>query len=239
MSDSENFGVPKKRLGNGERSTSRATSQIKVNNKSTAKDVFEQVEREGEPTPVGGEDDPFDLSNISVAETTIEDLGVEKPILVVPVDKPGRQDFFRTHPDPEFHIETRLIKVEAEREWYLVTRSVWHAIAGETKLVRLTPFITRTGTLGLWPVSLPDDLLGKRDTNWGVTARKTAEIAQTKWCRMQANMSRGQYDVVTSDKIPDPVWPKLSLQEMIKIAFGNGHLIDRLDHPIIRQLAGD
>ncbi|NOE36324.1 hypothetical protein [Ruegeria sp. HKCCD7318] len=67
----------------------------------------------------------------------------------------------------------------------------------------------------------------------GVSTSKLAKL------RMQANMSRGQYDVVTSDKIPDPVWPKMSLQEMIKIAFGNGHLIDRLDHPIIRQLAGE
>ena len=40
---------------------------------------------EGSSTPVGGGDDPFDLSNISVASVTAEDLGVEKPILVVPI----------------------------------------------------------------------------------------------------------------------------------------------------------
>ena len=193
---------------------------------------------EGGGNPVERVDDPFDLSNISVAGVTSEDLGVEKPILVVPVDKPSKQDFFRAHPDPSYHVEVRVLKVEAERETYLVTKEVWLAIPGETKLVRLVPYLTRTGGLGLWPVSLPDDLLGKKDTNWGITARAAAELAETKWVRMQANMARNYYDVVASDKIPDPVWPNITSQDILKIAFGDGRLIDRMDHPVIRQLQG-
>jgi hypothetical protein len=197
-----------------------------------------KVATEGGDSPVGRVNDPFDLSNISVAGVTSEDLGVEKPILVVPVDKPSKQDFFRTHPDPSYHVEVRVLKVEAERETYLVTKDVWLAIPGETKLVRLVPYLTRTGGLGLWPVSLPDDLLGKKDTNWGITARAAAELAETKWVRMQSNMARNCYDVVTSDKIPDPVWPNITSQDILKIAFGDGRLIDRMDHPVIRQLQG-
>jgi len=194
---------------------------------------------EGGDTPVGGGDDPFDLSNIAVAGVTSEDLGVEKPILMIPVDKPSKQDFFRTHPDPNFHLEARVLKLEAERETYLLTRAIWPVIPGETKLVRLVPFLTRTGSLGLWPVSLPDDLLGKRDTNWGVTSRMAAEIAQTKWVRMQSNMATSRYDVVTSSKIPDPVWPNITLTGILKIAFAGGLLIDSLEHPVVRQLQGD
>jgi len=197
-----------------------------------------KVATEGGHGPVGKVDDPFDLSNISVAGVTSEDLGVEKPILVVPVDKPSKQDFFRTHPDPNYRVEVRVLKVEAERETYLVTKDVWVAIPGETKLVRLVPYLTRTGGLGLWPVSLPDDLLGKKDTNWGITARSAAELAETKWVRMQANMAHNYYDVVKSDKIPDPVWPNISFADILKIAFGDGRLIDRMDHPVIRQLQG-
>ena len=197
-----------------------------------------KVATEGGHSPVGKVDDPFDLSNISVAGVTSEDLGVEKPILVVPVDKPSKQDFFRVHPDPSYHVEVRVLKVEAERETYLVTKDVWLAIPGETKLVRLVPYLTRTGGLGLWPVSLPDDLLGKKDTNWGITARSAAELAETKWVRMQSNMARNCYDVVTSDKIPDPAWPNITSTAILKIAFGDGRLIDRMDHPVIRQLRG-
>ena len=151
------------------------------------KDKKTDLGPEGQPTLKSA--DPFDLSNIAVASVTAEDLGVEKPILMVPVDKPSRQDFFRTHPDPEFRIEARVLKLEAERETYLVTCDVWPSIPGETKLVRLVPYLARSGGIGLWPVSLPDDLLGKRDTAWGVTARKAAEIAESKWVRMQANMA--------------------------------------------------
>lgn len=193
---------------------------------------------EGGATPVGGGDDPFDLDNIAVSGTSAEDLGIEKPILHIPVDKPGRQDFFRVHPDPAYRLDARIIKLEAERESYLVTRAVWPAIPGETKLVKLVPCLTRLGTLYLWPLPMPDDLMGKRDTAWGTTARKAAEMAETKWVRMQANMAAGSYDVVTSDKIADPVWPKAEFKEMLKIAFGDGRLIDRMDHPVVRQLEG-
>jgi hypothetical protein len=55
---------------------------------------------------------------------------------------------------------------------------------------------------------------------------------------MQSNMALGAYDVTTSDHYPDPVWPKVALRELLRIAFGDGRLIDRDDHPIIRQLRG-
>ena len=193
---------------------------------------------EGGSTPVDGGEDPFDLDNLSVAGTNPEDLGIEKPILHVPVDKPGRQDFFRIHPDPNFRMDARIIKLDAERESYLVTRPIWPAIPGETKLVKLIPALTRAGTLYLWPLPMPDELLGKRDTTWGTTARKAAEMSETKWVRMQANMHSGSYDVVTTSKIADPVWPSISFKEILKIAFGDGRLIDRMDHPVLRQLAG-
>ena len=183
--------------------------------------------------------DPFDLANISVSSVTSEDLGVEKPIIVVPVDKPSKQSFFRVHPDPTFRTDARIIRLDAERESYLVTNQIWPAIPGETKFVRLIPYITREGGLGLWPVLLPDDLLGKKDSNWAITARAAAEYAETKWVRMSANMQLGRYDVMTSASIPDPVWPKITFREILEKAFGKDHLIDSLDHPVIRQLQGE
>lgn len=183
--------------------------------------------------------DPFDLANISVSSVTSEDLGVEKPIIVIPVDKPNRQSFFRVHPDPSFRADVRIIRLDSERESYLVTNDIWRVIPGETKFVRLVPYITREGGIGLWPVSLPDDLLGKKDSNWAITARAAAEYAEVKWVRMSANMQLGRYDVVTSASIPDPFWPKITFREILEKAFGNDHLIDSLDHPVIRQLQGD
>ena len=40
-----------------------------------------------------------------------------------------------------------------------------------------------------------------------------------------------------ADTIPDPEWPTLSFQELLRIAFRD-RLIDRLDHPVIKRLRG-
>jgi hypothetical protein len=37
--------------------------------------------------------------------------------------------------------------------------------------------------------------------------------------------------------IPDPVWPELSFQELLRIAFRD-RLVDRLDHAVIKRLRG-
>jgi hypothetical protein len=36
---------------------------------------------------------------------------------------------------------------------------------------------------------------------------------------------------------PDPEWPQLGFWELIKIAFRD-HLVDRIDHPVIKRLRG-
>lgn len=118
-----------------------------------------------------------------------------------------------------------------------MTRAVWPLLPGETKLVKLLTYQTRHGGIALWPLKLAED--GARENTWNISARKAAELAETKWVRMQANMSAGSYDVVTSTHIPDPTWPDTSFQELIRIAFGDGKLIDSTDHPVVKQLLGE
>ena len=51
-------------------------------------------------------------------------------------------------------------------------------------------------------------------------------------------MNLGAYDIFQAESvIPDPEWPKLGFWDLIKIAFRD-HLVDRLDHPVIRRLRG-
>jgi hypothetical protein len=134
-------------------------------------------------------------------------------------------------------LDTRVIMLEAERETYLVTPAIATQIPGETRPVRILTCIPRIGGgVFLWPLKLPRD--DRRENNWNDSARKAAELGEKKWTRMQSNMALGAYDVTTSDHYPDPVWPKVTLRELLRIAFGDGRLIDRDDHPIIRQLCG-
>jgi hypothetical protein len=78
-----------------------------------------------------------------------------------------------------------------------------------------------------------------RENAWHTSARAAAERAEKDWVRMVANMGAGAYDVYIAPLgIPDPDWPEQTLRDLLKIAFGNGRLIDTLDHPVIQRLLG-
>ena len=78
-----------------------------------------------------------------------------------------------------------------------------------------------------------------RENTWNQSQRQVAEIAQNKWVRLQSNMSAGSYDTqVAEGEIPEPIWPTLSFDEILNIAFPPTHIIDSLDHPALRKLRG-
>jgi hypothetical protein len=90
--------------------------------------------------------DQFDPARLRVdARMSDAALGVERPLLEVPVQKPSRQAFFRVHPDPDMRMDAAVIELEAERETYLVTPQIACLIPEETKLVRLLACLPRTG----------------------------------------------------------------------------------------------
>ena len=77
-----------------------------------------------------------------------------------------------------------------------------------------------------------------RTNSWNESARDAAQIAQDSWVRVSANMSLGAYDTFTAlGDIPEPEWPDLSFEEILKIAF-KGKYIESTDHVVIRDLLG-
>jgi hypothetical protein len=178
--------------------------------------------------------DPFDPARLRVSATSDEALGVERPLLNVPVTKPNKKSFVRAHPDPDMTLLARIL--DYEDTIYLLTPDMAAILVGESKLVALTACLPRQGGIFLWPV--PVTLEGDRANAWHITARQANELAKTKWVRVQANLTAGQYDVLTSSSIPDPVWPKHSMRELLAVAFSGGRLIDSIDHPVVRQLNG-
>jgi len=90
--------------------------------------------------------------------------------------------------------------------------------------------------LFIWPVKLPGP--DGRQNDWHRSAAEAAEIAMNSWSRLKANMSLGAYELSTATgNLPDPEWPDLLFPEILKIAFRN-HLVDQLDHPLIKRLQG-
>jgi hypothetical protein len=181
--------------------------------------------------------DPFDPAALRLDQSFIETAGVKKLLLTVPVRRPNPQDFVRVHADPSYRDTFAVVELRDDRETYLLTPAIAHALPGEFTMATLYTAINRQGVLQLWPVKLPAS--DGRVLEWHRSAREAAELAMRKWIRLRANMSLGAYDVFEAEGVvADPEWPAVSYREILKIAFGAGRLVDSLDHPLIKRLRG-
>jgi hypothetical protein len=177
------------------------------------------------------------LSALRLDQSFADTVGVKKLLTTVPVRKPNRQDFVRVHPDARYRLTpVAIIEVKEDREAYLVRPDMAQVLPGEFVIVTLFTTITRQGTLHLWPVKLPDPQ--GRHNEWHRSAAAGAERAMKKWVRVTASMSLGAYEIFeASGDLPEPVWPDISFEEILKVAFRD-HIVDRADHPLVQRLQG-
>jgi len=185
----------------------------------------------------GDAGDGFDLENLRLSQNFRELVGVKKLLITVPVRKPGKQDFFRVRPGEDWRLETMVLEIKEDRETYLVAPELWPELPGELVPKVLLTTINRQGVIAIWPVRLPGE--DGRQDNWSRSALEAADLGQRNWIRLVANMSLGGYEIyqATRDDLPEPIWPDLSFQEILKIAFQD-RFIKTLDHSAIRRLKG-
>ena len=181
--------------------------------------------------------DGFDLENLRLSQNFRELVGVKKLLITVPVRKPGKQDFFRVRPGEDWRLETMVLEIKEDRETYLVAPELWPELPGELVPKVLLTTINRQGVIAIWPVRLPGE--DGRQDNWSRSALEAADLGRRNWIRLVANMSLGGYEIyqATRDDLPEPIWPDLSFQEILKIAFQD-RFIQTLDHSAIRRLKG-
>jgi hypothetical protein len=88
----------------------------------------------------------------------------------------------------------------------------------------------------LWPCRLPAS--DGKVNEWHRSAIEAAQHAMKRWVRVKANMGLGAYEWwEAASTIPDPEWPDLSFEELLRIGF-KGKFVDRLDHAVIQRLRG-
>ena len=183
--------------------------------------------------------DPFNPDRLRLSQDFGANLGVRKALLVVPVRKPLKETWVRTHPDEKHRLHTLVLELKNERETFLVAPEIMPELATESTVSprMIFPTIDREGTVFLWPVRLPG-ADGKID-DWNRSALEAAIMASTQWVRVAANMNLGAYDVFTTTaQLPEPTWPETSLRDLLKVAFKD-HMIDSMDHPVLRRLRGE
>ena len=161
----------------------------------------------------------------------------QKVITHVPVSKPGKHQFVRVSTDPEHRLDCAILKLEDDDRPYLLSPNIASLVGQDLKIVSLRLTIDRQGNLSLWMVPpIPEN--GAENT-WNSTQRQVAAMAETKWVRLASNRAVGCYEaVVAQGDIPEPIWPDLSFEDILDIAFGSTHVIEDRDHPALRKLWG-
>jgi hypothetical protein len=192
------------------------------------------------PAPMPPAPDPFDPASLRISPDFATTAGVRKHILNIPVRKPTKETFVRTHPDPAYSLDTLVLELkDGDREIYLIAPALRAAVASEPTVGprRLITAVDRQGNAFLWPVRLPGPD-GRVDT-WNQSALEAAAMAGHAWVRVTPNMTIGAYDVATSTGIlTEPEFPTISLGEILRIAFKD-RCIDSFDHPVLRRLRGE
>jgi hypothetical protein len=180
---------------------------------------------------------PFDPAALRISGGFAADGGAEKLLLILHVQKPNKQSFVRVNPSPDLRIRIAVLELREEGETYVVVPAVAEQIPSEVKFVELRLAVTQQGNAFLWPVPLPDG--DNADNSWNVTARGAADAAETSWVRLKSNRGANCYDVIVAQNAAaEPVWPEKTMEELLKLAFGNGRLIDSLEHPVVQRLLG-
>lgn len=100
---------------------------------------------------------PFDPAKLRLTQDFGAELGVKKQLVAVSVKRPNKQEWVRTHPDEEYHLQTAVLELKEERETYLVDPALWPVLAGEVTPKVLFTAINRQGVVFLWQVLLPGE----------------------------------------------------------------------------------
>ena len=180
--------------------------------------------------------DPFNLETLRLDQNFVERAGVKKLLTKVPVQNPDPQSFIRVHKN--YRMALAVIVLKQDNETYLLTPSIARELPGEFVMVMMHTVITRQGTIFLWPIRLPD--ADGRINEWHQSAADAAKYAEEHWVRVKSNKAIRGYDLIPVPDdvtVPEPTWPDLSFQELLRIAFRD-RLVDRLDHPVIKRLRG-
>ena len=108
----------------------------------------------------------------------------------------------------------------------------------ELRQVRLFTVINRHGNVFLWPVKLPGEE-NDRLRRMADSALNGAEEGKALWVKLVWARDLGAYEMFRAKgDLGNPQWPAKSFRDLIEIAFRH-NLIDRADHPVIRELAGE
>ena len=87
----------------------------------------------------------FNLGQFRIDQNFAEHAGGEKLLTTIPVRKPSKEAYVRTHPDANYRLATPLIELKEQGELYLVFRQLWPELMDEPTFVAMRDLAMRGG----------------------------------------------------------------------------------------------
>jgi hypothetical protein len=187
--------------------------------------------------------DPYDPATLRAMPPSV--AVTDGVILGVTVRKPKKDEFFRVWDSAEHTVDAFVLEYEggnSRKEDYFVpaiaeVRAMCEQVsAGALKPVRVFTCMSKFGSMFLWAARLPDE----RQQKWYVTALNGADEAKSNWCRLEADMRAGMYNLQKAvADYGEPEWPDVKLRELLSLAFDTEHTILSVGHPVLQALRGE
>ena len=182
----------------------------------------------------------IDLERVRAKSNQLFDLGVATEYTVIPIRNPKPDEFFRCMPEENYSMDTNILSLKTDNEWYLIDPDILHQIQLESqlKVMPLYVCVTMNSTPFVTCIPQPNEL--GQINSWHESGHRTMEEAKQFWVRRQADRSNGGYIITKAmnAKLPDPKWPEMTLSEIVDRAFDKFY-IDNMDHPVLQRLRGE
>ena len=122
-----------------------------------------QAAKSAAPKPTSGDAEATtakffdDLEKLRLSPEDTGGLGSKKVLTTVPVRRPGKQEFFRCHPDETMTLTAMLFVDSEDGEAYFVAPGMRNCdvLANQVKPTLLQLAVLRSGVLIIWPLTLP------------------------------------------------------------------------------------
>ena len=175
----------------------------------------------------------IDLERVRAKSNQLFDLGIATEYTVIPIRNPKPDEFFRCMPEENYSMDTNILSLKTDNEWYLIDPDILHQIHLESQLKVMTLYVcvTMNSTPFVTCIPQPNEL--GQINSWHESGHRTMEEAKQFWVRRQADRSNGGYIITKAmnAKLPDPKWPEMTLSEIVDRAFDKFY-IDNMDHPV-------
>jgi hypothetical protein len=154
----------------------------------------------------------------------------------VAVRKPRKFDYVRVNSAPD-HFSVLPVIETSGGDFFLVAPSLRGApeVARETRRKAFVTAVTPAGELFLWPLVLVGE---GRPMQCHVDQWEAANRARETWLRIAWDSALSRYGVwQAAEDLGPPDFSGLSGDAVLALAF-KSKIIDRVDHPVLRQLGG-